>query len=110
MLNSDKPKPTAVAKSENKPTTKKPPFKNNVGAKGKPVNKFKTAGKRGFEGKNNKFAAGGKPQAGQNEVSEKQDWNKFKQEKKELKLKRKSNRDTYEVTQEVKKIYEQVKW
>ncbi|XP_064538641.1 protein penguin [Drosophila montana] len=109
MLNSDKPKPTATAKTENKPATKKPPFKNNASAKGKPVNKFKTAGKRGFEGKNNKFANGGKPQAGQNEVSEKQDWTKFKQEKKELKLKRKSKCDTYEVTQEVKKIYEQVK-
>ncbi|KAH8386828.1 hypothetical protein KR093_002803, partial [Drosophila rubida] len=40
---------------------------------------------------------------------EKTDWNKFKQEKKDLKLKRKQTRDTYEVTVEVKKIYEQLK-
>ncbi|KAH8400467.1 hypothetical protein KR222_000957, partial [Zaprionus bogoriensis] len=61
----------------------------------------------------NKFA-GKKPQPGGGApptpaAGEKQDWNKFKKEKKELKLKRKSTRDTYEITQEVKKIYEQVK-
>ncbi|ALC49480.1 pen, partial [Drosophila busckii] len=58
----------------------------------------------------NKFAGKPKPGAAvQANAGEKQDWHKFKAEKKELKLKRKRTRDTYEVTQEVKKIYEQVK-
>lgn len=56
---------------------------------------------------NNKFS--GKPQATPAE-GEKQDWAKFKQEKKDLKLKRKSTRDTYEITKEAKQIYEKLRW
>ncbi|XP_034485256.1 protein penguin [Drosophila innubila] len=59
----------------------------------------------------NKFAVN-KPKGSFNadaKPTEKQDWNKFKQEKKELKLKRKRTRDTYDVIVEVKKIYEEAK-
>ncbi|XP_060663823.1 protein penguin [Drosophila nasuta] len=62
--------------------------------------------------RNNKFAdrnQKGKNTAANGTSTEKTDWNKFKKEKKELKLKRKQTRDTYEVTVEVKKIYEQLK-
>ncbi|EDV92461.1 protein penguin [Drosophila grimshawi] len=108
MLNAAKPRQTAKTEKND---TKRPLFKKNAPAK--PGNKFKANGKRGFEGKNssNKFATG-KPHPGKGATpatDEKQDWTKFKQEKKDLKLKRKSTRDTYEITQEVKKIYEQVK-
>ncbi|XP_034659526.1 protein penguin [Drosophila subobscura] len=57
------------------------------------------------DGGHNKFA--GKPVC--SGEPEKQDWNKFKQEKKELKLKRKSTRDTYEITKEAKQIYEKLR-
>ncbi|XP_017487674.1 PREDICTED: protein penguin-like isoform X2 [Rhagoletis zephyria] len=40
---------------------------------------------------------------------EKTDWRKFKQEKKELKLKRKQAKDSYEVSVEAKQIYEKLK-
>ncbi|KAM8721631.1 hypothetical protein ACLKA7_007503 [Drosophila subpalustris] len=64
-----------------------------------------------FAMRDNKFA-NNKPRASFNtpaKPTEKQDWNKFKQEKKELKLKRKRTRDTYDVIVEVKKIYEELK-
>ncbi|XP_017056080.1 protein penguin [Drosophila ficusphila] len=61
----------------------------------------------------NKFAEGnkfrGKPQTQTPAEGEKQDWNKFKQEKKDLKLKRKSSKDTYEITKEAKQIYEKLR-
>ncbi|KAH8294499.1 hypothetical protein KR044_005278, partial [Drosophila immigrans] len=60
-------------------------------------------------GKNAFSGPPGKSTATPVETGEKTDWNKFKQDKKELKLKRKRTRDTYEVTVEVKKIYEQLK-
>lgn len=41
--------------------------------------------------------------------AEKTDWNKFKKEKKELKLKRKQTKDSYEIAVEAKKIYEKLK-
>lgn len=124
MITPEKRKHPAKPTSKDEPPAKKPLGKKpNTNAAGKggggnSNNKFKgDGGKRGFEGKNNKFA-GKKPQfngKGHNSgapaaAGEKQDWNKFKKEKKDLKLKRKSTRDTYEITQEVKKIYEQVKW
>lgn len=124
MITPEKRKHPAKPTSKDEPPAKKPLGKKpNINAAGKggggnSNNKFKgDGGKRGFEGKNNKFA-GKKPQfngKGPNSgppaaAGEKQDWNKFKKEKKDLKLKRKSTRDTYEITQEVKKIYEQVKW
>lgn len=56
---------------------------------------------------------GGRP-FGSQKPPEKQDWNKMKQEKKELKLKRKerrvNNKDIYELTSQAKKIYEKLKW
>lgn len=125
MQTPEKRKHPAKPTSKDEPPVKKPLGKKpntnaaGKGAGGNSINKFKgDGGKRGgFEGKNNKFA-GKKPQfngKGPNSgapaaAGEKQDWNKFKKEKKDLKLKRKSTRDTYEITQEVKKIYEQVKW
>ncbi|XP_017030276.1 protein penguin [Drosophila kikkawai] len=69
--------------------------------------KFDKSGGKKFGGNNNnKFA--GKPQQAPAE-GEKQDWAKFKQEKKDLKLKRKSTRDTYEITKEAKQIYEKLR-
>ncbi|XP_030380731.1 protein penguin [Scaptodrosophila lebanonensis] len=67
------------------------------------------------QGGNNKFH--GKPYQGKKEQQqqqaggegEKKDWAKFKQEKKDLKLKRKSSRDTYEITKEAKQIYEKLR-
>lgn len=40
----------------------------------------------------------------------KQDWGKFKKEKKDLKLKRKQGKDLFELTVESKKLYEKLKW
>lgn len=49
--------------------------------------------------------------AGADKAPEKQDWNKFKQDKKDLKLKRKKDcNDLFELTVEGKKIYEELKW
>lgn len=59
-------------------------------------------------------AVSGGRQFGNQKPPEKQDWNKMKQEKKELKLKRKerrvNNKDIYELTSQAKKIYEKLKW
>lgn len=123
MITPEKRKHPAKSTSKDEPPAKKPLGKktntNNAAGSGGggSTNKFKGDGKRGgFKGKNNKFG-GKKPQfngkansSAAPNAGEKQDWNKFKKEKKDLKLKRKSTRDTYEITQEVKKIYEQVKW
>ncbi|KAH8287069.1 hypothetical protein KR054_001747 [Drosophila jambulina] len=70
--------------------------------------KFDKSGGKKFGGNNNsnnKFA-GKSPAPAE---GEKQDWAKFKQEKKDLKLKRKSTRDTYEITKEAKQIYEKLR-
>lgn len=49
--------------------------------------------------------------SGNDKAPEKQDWNKFKQDKKDLKLKRKKDcNDLFELTVEGKKIYEELKW
>lgn len=62
----------------------------------------------------NKFAA--KPSFGANKSNnetlgepDKTDWRKFKQDKKDLKLKRKQSKNTYEISIEAKKIYEKLK-
>ncbi|EDV47614.1 protein penguin [Drosophila erecta] len=63
----------------------------------------------------NKFAEGnkfrGKPQTQPQAPAEgeKQDWNKFKKEKKDLKLKRKSAKDTYEISKEANQIHEKLR-
>ncbi|XP_001354871.3 protein penguin [Drosophila pseudoobscura] len=80
----------------------------------KPNNKFKSAPKFAKKSDNTKAKPGGAHNkfAGKPVCSgepEKQDWNKFKKEKKELKLKRKSTRDTYEITKEAKQIYEKLR-
>lgn len=65
-------------------------------------NKFqKPHGK--LQGKSDKID--GKPVA-----SEKVDWTKFKQEKKELRLKRKVSRIGFDKIHEVKQLYEKLKW
>lgn len=48
----------------------------------------------------------------QETTTEKVDWNKFKKEKKELKLQRrgKGNKDLFELISQAKKIYESLKW
>jgi len=58
----------------------------------------------------NKFR--GKPQTQPQAPAEgeKQDWNKFKKEKKDLKLKRKSAKDTYEISKEANQIHEKLRW
>lgn len=50
--------------------------------------------------------------AQQQTSTEKVDWNKYKKEKKELKVQRKvkSNKNLFEVINEAKKIYESLKW
>lgn len=42
--------------------------------------------------------------------SEKTDWNKLKDDKKKLKLKRKQNHSLFELSVQAKKIYEKLKW
>ncbi|XP_067640488.1 protein penguin [Eurosta solidaginis] len=54
-----------------------------------------------------KYGATGKTLASAD--GEKTDWRKFKQEKKELKLKRKQAKDSYEISVEAKQIYEKLK-
>lgn len=81
--------------------------------------KFKGGAKNPFQ--NKKFAKPGQETAVNADGSaavaganpfEKQDWNKFKKEKKELKLKRKQgdNKDLFELTIEGKKVYEELRW
>lgn len=43
-------------------------------------------------------------------ATEKVDWKKFKQEKKDLKLKRKSSKAGFDQISEAKQIYERLKW
>lgn len=86
----------------------KPGASGSVGGGGKPGGKPGIAKKPGFQ---NKFAKPAPP--GQEaKPFEKQDWNKFKKEKKELKLKRKQgdNKDLFELTIEGKKVYEELRW
>ena len=73
-------------------------FANKPGNKfaHRPGNKF--AGKPKFDEK--------QPAEGQ---TEKTDWRKFKQDKKDLKLKRKQSKSTYELSIEAKQIYEKLK-
>lgn len=49
---------------------------------------------------------------GQQTSTEKVDWNKFKKEKKDLKMQRKGkgNKDLFELISQAKKIYELLKW
>lgn len=77
-------KPKSIKVDKTKDTNSKPSKPHNL-----------------FKGKPSKALADAKP--------EKTDWNKFKKEKKELKMKRKQTKDSYEVTVEAKKIYEQLK-
>lgn len=72
-----------------------------------PSSKF-GAGKKPF----NKFAGKSRaaPDAAAAAAPVKQDWSKFKKEKKELKLKRKQGKDLFELTVEGKKLYEKLKW
>lgn len=85
------------------------------------ASKFKGKGDKKFGGKpgnkfdhrpGNKFA--GKPKiegesADKLGEPEKTDWRKFKQDKKDLKLKRKQSKNTYELSIEAKQIYEKLK-
>lgn len=123
----DKPPPAFKANKSGSKPAGGPKFKSGgaPGKVGKPgpggAKKFGGAGKPGGPGGFNKFskpggAAGGgpgakkfngKPQAPAE--GEKQDWAKFKKDKKDLKLKRKSSKDTYEITKEAKQIYEKLR-
>ncbi|KAI8128155.1 Protein penguin [Lucilia cuprina] len=97
-------------------------FSGAKGAAGKD-SKFKGKGDNKFAGKpGNKFAPrpgnkfAGKPKFGEKNATdgepEKTDWRKFlfwpvlKQDKKDLKLKRKQTKNTYEISIEAKQIYE----
>lgn len=82
--------------------------------------KFKGKGDSKFAGKpgsrpGNKFA--GKPKFGDKKPAEggdklgepeKTDWRKFKQDKKDLKVKRKQSKNTYDISIEAKQIYEKL--
>lgn len=99
----DEIKPKKVKSSEKtKLTTKKPSPPGAIlkpgGGKKVPGKFSKPTGPKKFGDKNEKP-----------ESNEKTDWNKLKKEKKELKLKRKKAKDTYEVAAEVKQIYEKLK-
>ncbi|XP_023295770.2 protein penguin [Lucilia cuprina] len=94
-------------------------FSGAKGAAGKD-SKFKGKGDNKFAGKpGNKFAPrpgnkfAGKPKFGEKNATdgepEKTDWRKFKQDKKDLKLKRKQTKNTYEISIEAKQIYEKLK-
>lgn len=73
----------------------------------KPQGKFQNS-----KGKFQKPVAGkfAKPIESKPAAAEKVDWNKFKQEKKDLKLKRKAAKSGFEQIQEAKQIYEKLKW
>ncbi|XP_037818715.1 protein penguin [Lucilia sericata] len=94
-------------------------FSGAKGGAGKD-SKFKGKGDSKFAGKpGNKFAPrpgnkfAGKPKFGEKNATdgepEKTDWRKFKQDKKDLKLKRKQSKNTYEISIEAKQIYEKLK-
>lgn len=91
-----------LEKSGGRPTTfqnKKTgnPFTRN----GKPAGKFTKSGDKGAAGAN-----GAVPEV----KPEKVDWTKFKQDKKDLKLKRKAAKAGFDKIQEAKQIYEKLKW
>lgn len=70
------------------------------------VNKFS---KKPAEAGQNKFAK--KDEENKGQTSEKTDWHKLKQDKKDLKLKRKSkDNELFELTAKAKQIYEKLKW
>lgn len=75
-------------------------------------NKFqKPQGK--FQGKFQKVAANkdGKPDGQSESVApEKVDWTKYKQDKKELRLRRKATRTGFDKIHEAKQLYEKLKW
>lgn len=81
----------------------------------KPTGKFQNGkGKFGQKPAPNKFAKpdGQSKNDGQTKPAapEKVDWNKFKQEKKDLRLKRKMTKTGFEKISEAKQIYEKLKW
>lgn len=116
-------KPKFDSASKVKPGAKKPFKSNKPTYKGnKPFDPKKAGGKFGA----NKFAKPKTNLAGTGDAAdgltsaaastsanpfEKQDWNKFKQNKKDLKLKRKQgdNKDLFELTVEGKKVYEELR-
>lgn len=75
--------------------------------------KFEGANRGKFQNAKGKF---GKPVPGKSDdqskpaAPEKVDWNKFKQEKKDLRLKRKVTKTGFEKIQEAKQLYEKLKW
>ncbi|XP_037938189.1 protein penguin [Teleopsis dalmanni] len=84
----------------------------------KPIKKSghnENANKKNFKPGGNKTANAkfvNKNTKGKNEqgkTNEKTDWNKFKKDKKELKLKRKQAKDSYQISIEAKQIYEKLK-
>uniref|UniRef100_A0A034VQG9 Protein penguin n=1 Tax=Bactrocera dorsalis TaxID=27457 RepID=A0A034VQG9_BACDO len=107
--------PTKANKFAKKSTgnSKFPPKNGKPGANkfsGKPgankfVGKFNGSGKFDKNDKGKKLGEKGSGPAD----GEKTDWRKFKQEKKELKLKRKQAKDSYQVSVEAKQIYEKLK-
>lgn len=74
----------------------------------KPQGKFQNKFQKGAP---SKFAKGdSNPKADVAKPAEKVDWNKFKQDKKELRLKRKAARTGFDKIHEAKQIYEKLKW
>ncbi|XP_013099769.1 protein penguin [Stomoxys calcitrans] len=121
-----KKKTNNESSNNSKPSKFSKPTKPSNGSGGKPMDKFQGKNFSGkpsnFAEKPNKFASrpgnkfAGKPkfpmkqeEGANNNKGEKTDWNKFKQEKKDLKMKRKQGKDTYEISIEAKQIYEKLK-
>lgn len=73
-------------------------------------NKFQKGKFPNAPGKFQKPATGKSDKPDAQAKPEKVDWNKFKQEKKELKIKRKSTKTGIDKINEAKKLYEQLKW
>lgn len=96
----------AVKKLKPSPKTDKPSTEKNpkkFEKNGKFNKKFNSGGKN--------FKKGGHPQQQQPKEGEKTNWNELKKKKKELKVQRRMNKskELYDVDQEAKKIYEQLK-
>lgn len=89
---------------------------SSIGNKGGKPNKFQGKPQGKFQGKpQGKFqkdesGKSNKADASKPATTEKVDWSKFKQEKKELRMKRKQTRTGFDKIHEAKQIYEKLKW
>lgn len=83
---------------------------NSSGVAGKFNNKFQKPTGKFIKKEDDKNEDKKFDNSQQKTSTEKPDWSKFKQDKKDLKLKRKGTKDLFEVTAQAKVLYEQLKW